>query len=80
MVGDFGFDGLFRFYRHHGLAVRFFELLGSQDKRPFLNIPRAPKPDGSGPARWLFKRKMRIVSTSVHDVSNLYAQSVFSDC
>jgi hypothetical protein len=29
-------------------ATEFFELLGSQDKRPFLNSHRAPKPERLG--------------------------------
>jgi hypothetical protein len=59
------------------VGCEIFELLGSQNKRPFLNIHRAPKPDGSGPARRLFKRKMRIVSTSV---SSLYACVLYPRC
>jgi hypothetical protein len=31
-----------------------FELLGSQDKRPFLKHPPCSQAFGSGPARWMF--------------------------
>ena len=67
-------------------VVRVLNCWVARVKGPFLNIHRAPKPYGSGPARWLFKKRetycihnvlnLYARAYCIHNVLNLYAQSI----